>query len=149
MGGRGASFKKEGGKPSYFAETEKAVKLQLQLDYVDLETSKTYDVWIPKSQLDATGRPGEWITKEKVKEFKHPNWGSVAFNPVWRDAKGNSFGAGKTAKEKAYAKENAKKFEAGKKSYNDLIAKAKAHGVKVRVGMKRSTIEAKLKAAGV
>lgn len=51
----------------FFAETEKAVKLAIVIDYVDAEFSKTYQVWVPKSQLQ-NSVPSDWITKQKVRD---------------------------------------------------------------------------------
>lgn len=130
----------------YFAETEKAVKLAIVIDYYNVERTRSYQVWVPKSQLAADGKPGEWITNIKAEEVTDFMIGGMF--ECWEDAEGNCFGPSKTAKELAIAAEKEQKFEAGKKAYNDLIEKAKAAGIKgIRVGMRRATIEAKLAAA--
>ena len=153
--GRGSSGKSSGGgnvvnnRPSYFGETEKAVKLRLTVEDHDLESSRSREVWVPKSQLSDDGRPGEWITNQKAQEFYSARRASTQFEATWTDANGRTFSAGKTAKEQQASQKRQAAFEAGKASYNQLLAFAKSKGVKVRTGMKRSTILKKLEEAGV
>lgn len=153
MGGRGSSGKWSGGggaaKPAYFGETEKAVRLKMTVDDYDLETSKSRMFWVPKSQLADDGRPGQWITSQKAQEFYSRQRPSSQFSATWQDANGKTFSASSTAKEIAQSAQRAARFQTGVKSYNDLIAKAKSMGIKgVRSGMKRSTIEKKIRENG-
>ncbi len=127
----------------YFAETEKAVKLALVIDYVNYEKTKVYHVWVPKSQLAADGKPGEWITSVKVDEVKEKRDGIF---DCWMDADGHGFLPSMTAKELERQAQRTSRFEAACKAYDELIERAKAAGCKVRKGMKRATIEAKLAA---
>lgn len=130
----------------YIAETEKAVKLTIVMRSCKIDKSREYQVWVPKSQLAEDGVPGEWITSVKAEEVSDMMFATVF--SAWHDADGNSFQPSKTAKELERANAREQKFEAGKKAYEELIAKAKAAGVKgIRVGMRRATIEAKLAAA--
>lgn len=66
----------------FFAETEKAVKLAIVIDYVDAEFSKTYQVWVPKSQLQ-DGVPSDWITRQKVRDVAEVRGAEFA---GWRGA---------------------------------------------------------------
>ena len=43
--------------PAYFGETEKAVRLKLEVHDYDLEGTKQRIVYVPKSQLSADGIP--------------------------------------------------------------------------------------------
>lgn len=153
MGGRGSSGKRSGGaiasKPAYFGETEKAVRLRMTVRDYDLETSKSRMFWVPKSQLADDGRPGEWITGQKAQEFYSRQRSLSQFSATWQDANGKTFPASSTAKEIAQSAQRTAKFQAGVRSYNDLIAKAKLMGIKgVCSGMKRSTIEKKIREHG-
>ena len=106
-------------------------------------------MWVPKSQLSDDGRPGEWITDQKAQELYSTRRAKSEYTATWKDANGKEFSAGQTAKEKSDAQARQAAFDAGKASYNALIEYAKAQGIKgVRVGMKRATIEKKIKAAG-
>lgn len=150
MGGRGSSSgigsRSGGGKPKYFGETEKAVSLKISVTDYDLETTRTRTVWVPKSQLASDGRPSEWITEQKAQELYSSRRSSSQYEAKWSDADGKTFSASKSAREIESASRRAKAFEAGKQSYNALIAEAKALGIKgIRVGMKRSTIEEKIR----
>lgn len=150
MGKRGSGSSARGGggsyKPEYFKETEKAVQLKLVVEDVDLEMTRERMVWVPKSQLSDDGRPTNWITEQKVNEMYGGNRSRSQYVAIWNDAKENGFEPGMSAIDKA----RAARFEAGKSNYNALIAKAKAAGVKgVRVGMRTSTIEQKMREAGV
>lgn len=132
-------------KPSYFKETEKAVQLKLTVEDHTLDREISRIVWIPKSQLTEDGKPSNWITEQKANEFYQKGWGSN-YSAIWQDSNGKKFGAGMTQKEKEYAQERTNRFAAGQKSYNELIAKAKDMGIKgIRVGMKRKTIEKKIR----
>lgn len=142
MGGRGSSSGVP--KPKYFAETEKAVKLKIGIDYYTLEKEKDYFVWVPKSQLSKDGRPGQWITNEKAESVTESGWGGGSFS-YWEDASRNVFQPGRTRKEEQAFQARKRRFEAGKKSYEQLVQNAKSMGVKgVRIGMKRKTIERKI-----
>ena len=149
MGGRGGSSgisAQRTQKPAYFGETEKAVSLKITVEDYDLESTKTRTVWVPKSQLAEDGRPSEWITEQKAQEFYSSRRSSSQYSATWEDAKGNTFSASKSAREIESANRRTKAFEAGKQSYNALIAEARSLGIKgVRVGMKRSTIEEKIR----
>lgn len=141
-GAKGASQKPS--KPSYFKESEKAVQLRLRVEDYTLDREHSRIVWVPKSQLSEDGRPSNWITSQKAGEFYQSGRASN-YSATWEDAKGKKFGAGMTQREKEYAQNRQKRFEAGAKSYNDLLAKAKSMGIKgVRKGMKRSTIQRKI-----
>ena len=150
MGGRGAGSGARSSPPFYLGETEKAVKLKIGIDYYDMEKTKEYDVWVPKSQLAADGRPGEWISNAKVQDTDKigRQFGGRGFL-YWKDAQGRTFQPSKTTNEIQAEKKRKKAFEAGQKSYNDLVEQAKKMGVKgVRVGMKRKTIESKIRNFG-
>lgn len=151
MGGRGSSgggggSRSNASKPEYFQETEKAVKLRIIVEDYDLEQTKSRFAWVPKSQLADDGKPGSWITEQKAQEFYSSQRASSQFSVEWQDANGRRFSASMTKKEEERARERARRFQAGVDSYNALIAEAKALGVKgVRVGMKRKTIERKIR----
>ena len=148
MGGRGSSSgiskgsKVDNSKPAYLAETEKAVKLKANYTHRNTGAEFTVEEWIPKSQLSADGKPSLWIMQQKERD-RH------AYLYSWQDKNGKKFGNGLTEREKAYAKKNADNFKAGVKSYNDLLSKAKDMGIKgVRKGMKRKTLEQKIREHG-
>lgn len=136
-------------RPSYFGETEKAVKLRISVEDYDLERTFSREVWVPKSQLSSDGRPGQWITDQKAQQFYQKGRTKSQYEATWTDANGKSFSAGKTEKEQNTADRRTAAFNAGKSSYNELLALAKRRGVKVRVGMKRSTILRKMEEAGI
>lgn len=147
MGGRGSRSGAKIPTPKYFAETAKAVRLKIGIDYYDIEKNVEYDVWVPKSQLSKEGVPGQWISDQKAMDVENDRMGGAMFS-YWKDANGKIYRAGMTEKEKKLQKQREKRFEAGKKSYNQLIEQAKSMGIKgVRVGMRRSTIERKIKEA--
>ena len=142
MGGRGSSSGIS--KPKYFAETAKAVRLKIGIDYYDIEKEREYFVWVPKSQLSKDGRPGQWISEMKADDVIERGHGGATFS-YWQDASKNIFPPGRTMKEEKFFQERKRRFEAGKKSYEQLIQNAKSIGVKgVRIGMKRKTIERKI-----
>lgn len=127
---------------TYFNETEKAVKLRIVVEDYALEKTLSKEVWVPKSQLSSEGIPGEWITDQKAQEFYNSRRSKSEYSVIWKDANGNEFLPGQTEREKINASTRKAAFEAGKESYNELVAYAKKQGIKgVRVGMKRSTIE--------
>lgn len=131
-----------GGVPNYLGQTEKAVKLTIGIDYYNLEKAKEYSVWIPKSQLAKDGRPGEWISRQKASDVAELRYGGGTFS-YWRDGKGLRFKPSKTTKEIEYDRRSKSAL-----NYYDLIKQAKSLNVKgVRVGMKRKTIEEKIKKA--
>lgn len=160
MGGRGGAGVKKSGtnsskkpsKPSYFAETEKAVKLKIRVEDIDLDQEKTRLVWVPKSQLADDGRPGDWITGQKAKEFYSWNRSTSQYHVIWEDASGEKFESSMTAKEKVYAEkekvwieEKIKRLKASEESYKALVDEAKSMGIKgVRIGWKRKTIEKRI-----
>ena len=121
-----------------FAETEKAVKLRIVIDYYNVEKFGTHEVWVPKSQL-RNGEPTEWITSVKTDEVVRRG-GEFSH---WEDADGVVIPVAGAAERQA-------KFDAACRAYDALIERAKAAGIKgVRKGLKRATIEAKLTAAGI
>ena len=150
---------------SYMKETEKAVMLQMVIE-VEIAPKGGFvsslvrdriwfeNVWIPKSQLSDTGRPSEWITKQKKDDIITKNLPENAqilrLNSFFRDANQKRISSELTKKEKQWKKErekeSAKRLEAGKKRYNSLVAKARASGVKGRLtGLKSETIIKKMK----
>lgn len=140
---------KEVSRPKYLGETEKAVKLKMTVEDYDLETSRSRDVWIPKTQLSDDGVPGQWITEQKAQEFYQSGRRSPgSYGAYYSDAEGKKFNSSYTAKEKEYAKQRAESFKQGQNSYNELVQRAKDMGIKgVRVGMKRKTLEQKIRDA--
>lgn len=148
--GRGSSGKATPSqKPAYISESPKAVKLRISVEDHILERTLSREVWVPKSQLSDDGRPGEWITDQKAQELYSTRRAKSEYTATWKDANGKEFSSGQTAKEKNNAQAKQAAFDAGKASYNALVAYAKAQGIKgVYVGLKRSTIEKKIKAAG-
>lgn len=84
----------------YFAETEKAVKLQIAVEYVDAEFTKRYFVWVPKSQLEANGMPKDWITGKKVQEVSEYRGAEFA---GWIGADNVAAGCGKHDFSKLFA----------------------------------------------
>lgn len=145
-GKSGLTRKAEMRKPEYFGETEKAVSLKLMVTDVDLEQTRTRTVWVPKSQLAEDGKPSMWITGQKAQEFYSYGRSSGNIEAMWEDAAGNRFSASFTEREIANAKNRAARISAGVSSYNSLIEHAKELGIKgIRKGMKRSTIEEKIK----
>lgn len=147
MGGRGSSSGAKVSPPKYLAESAKAVKLKIGIDYYDIEKNVEYDVWVPKSQLSKEGIPGSWISDQKLMDVKNERMGGAMFS-YWKDANGKIYRGGMTEQEKKFQKQRERRFEAGKKSYNQLVDQAKSMGIKgVRVGMRRSTIERKIKEA--
>lgn len=150
MGGRGGSsgISNNVSKPSYFKESEKAVQLKINVTDYDLEQTRSRTVWVPKSQLAENGRPSEWITNQKAQEFYSGGRARGSFEATWEDASGKKFSASKTSKEIEYDKKRQAKYNAGVKSYNDLVSEAKALGIKgARVGLKRSTLLQKINEA--
>ena len=130
----------------YFAETEKAVKLKIVVDYYNFEKTKSYFCWIPKTQLSENGVPGEWISSQKAADVNEFMLGGSLVEG-WEDADGIFYKVEKTAKELEQEAAQEARFEAGCKAYEELLAKAKALGIKgVRVGMRKATIEAKIAA---
>lgn len=150
MGGRGGSSGLSASNatksnPSYFSETEKAVQLKITVYDYDLEERKSRMVWVPKSQLNEEGKPTRWITNQKAQEF-YSGWGyernSSQFSTTWEDSNGKRFEAGMTQKQK----EQKAYRDASRKPYYELVQEAKKMGIKgIRVGMKRKTIEEKIK----
>lgn len=126
----------------YIAETEKAVRLSILIDFVHLEVVKSFEVWVPKSQLAENGVPGQWITAQKFNELS--TQGGALF-VAWMDADGVRYDAGYTDRENESESRRSAAFESGKKSYEELIEKARSLGIKgVRSGMRRATIEEKI-----
>ena len=90
--------------------------------------------------------PSEWISKVKAQDVAEFMYGGCVF-VCWNDADGVSYRAEKTAKELEQEAAQEARFEAGCKAYEELLARAKALGIKgVRVGMRKATIEAKIAA---
>lgn len=146
MGGRGApsGIKRT---PEYFGETDKAVKLKIIVHDYDYESTKQRIVFVPRSQLSSEGVPGEWITEQKAQEFYSSRRSKSQYSAVWEDANGKQYAVGQTDKEKQQAAQRQSSMAKAIQSYNDLVAEAKALGIKgVRKGMKRSTIQAKIDA---
>lgn len=73
----------------YFAETEKAVKLELVVDFYNLERGGRFKVWVPKSQLDEYGWPKPWISARKVEEVGRGKGGATL--EMWVDANNNGY----------------------------------------------------------
>ena len=115
-------------KPVYKAESEKAVKLTIAIDYYNADRTKEYDVWVPKSQLADDGRPGAWISDAKVNDVLDPRMGGGMFN-YWKDADGNKFQPSKTARyiEFEQKRANTPAGKRAKKSFDNIF---KSLGVK-------------------
>jgi hypothetical protein len=115
-------------KPVYKAESEKAVKLTIAIDYYNADRTKEYDVWVPKSQLADDGRPGAWISNAKVNDVLEPRMGGGMFN-YWKDADGNKFQPSKTARDVEVEQKRADSptQKKAQKSFNNIF---KALGVK-------------------
>lgn len=146
MGGRGGSSGNTVSRPSYFGESEKAVQLRLTVEDYDLDQTRSRTVWVPKSQLADDGRPSNWITQQKAQEFYNHSRSASSYAATWEDAKGKRFSASATRTEKAREQARKERFNAGAQSYNQLVQQAKAMGIKgIRVGMKRKTIEKKIR----
>lgn len=150
FGGRGGSSGlsshsgKTMNKPSYFKETEKAVQLKLTVEDYTTEDVISKLVYVPKSQLSEDGKPGEWITRQKVGEFYDRQF-VPDHKATWSDASGKEFSPSMTKKEVENAKKRGAAFKSGQNSYNELVAEAKRLGVKgARVGMKRTTLQKKI-----
>lgn len=159
MGGRGAnsgmgkhpygseyeSKRAKAKYPAYFGETEKAVRLKLEVHDYDLEGTKQRIVYVPKSQLSADGIPGEWITGQKAQEFYRFDRSRTQYSATWIDANGKRYESGQTAREKEQTARRQNAIAKGAESYNALLAEAKSLGIKgIRKGMKRKTIQAKI-----
>lgn len=143
MGGRGGTGRQT---VSYYSQTEKAVKLKIIVDDFDTEQTKSRIVWVPKSQLTNDGKPSLWITEQKAQEFYSSRRATGNYEVKWEDAKGRSFNAAPTRNELEKAQHRQERFNAGAKAYNDLVAEAKALGIKgIRAGMRRKTIEDKIR----
>ena len=150
MGGRGSgsgissnqsSFSST---PAYALETEKAIRMKLSVEDYTLDQERSRYVWVPKSQLSENGVPGEWITEQKTAEFYQSGMTSP-HKSTWIDENGKEYAHKRTASEQSRFQQRQYAYNAGRQSYNELIAEAKRRGVKgVCVGMKRSTIERKL-----
>ena len=135
-------------KPKYLGETEKAVKLKMTVEDHDLESSRSRDVWIPKTQLSDDGIPGQWITDQKTQEFYTSRRAAGSYDVYYSDADGKKISPSMTAKEKEYAQQRAERFKQGQDDYNALLQQAKDMGIKgVRVGMKRKTLMQKIQDA--
>lgn len=131
-------------KPAYFKETEKAVQLKLTVEDYTTEQVISKLVYVPKSQLSEDGKPGEWITRQKVGEFYNGRY-VPDHSATWSDANGKDFSSSMTKKEVENAKKRGAAFKSGQNSYNELVAEAKRLGVKgARVGMKRTTLQKKI-----
>ncbi len=121
-----------------FRETEKAVELEMVLDFYDVEKTVSRKVWIPKSQI-RDGKVTAWILAAKTEDVR-------SFAAVAGGCFGNLYDSDGVLVETA----ESEKFRKGCENYSRLIELAKNAGVKgVRVGLRRATIEAKLAAAGV
>lgn len=146
MGGRGGSSGNVVSRPSYFGESEKAVQLRLTVEDYDLEQTRSRTVWVPKSQLADDGRPSNWITQQKAQEFYSNSRSANSYSAIWEDANGKKFSASATRAETARMQARQERFNAGVQSYNQLLQQAKEMGIKgVRVGMKRKTLEQKIR----
>jgi len=122
-----------------FKETEKAIQLEMVFDFFNIERTFKRKVWIPKSQLK-NGLPTGWIFNKKKEEeelnFSTNFGGCIAY---LYDADG-----------KEVETTDDERMRKGRENYERLVKLAKENGVKgVRVGLKRTTIEEKLNAAGV
>lgn len=115
-------------KPAYKAESEKAVKLTIAIDYYNAERTKEYDVWVPKSQLADDGRPGAWISNAKVDDVIEPRYGGGMFN-YWKDADGKTFQPSKTARDIEFEQKSAES-PAGRKTKKSFDRIFKTLGVK-------------------
>jgi hypothetical protein len=101
-------------KPTYLAESEKAVKLTIGIDYFNVERTKEYTVWVPKSQLADDGRPGSWISSAKANDVIDPRYGGGMFD-YWKDADGKTFQPSKTARDIEFEQKRAES-PAGRKT---------------------------------
>lgn len=134
----------------YIRETERAVCLKLVVEDYDTEQTRVAQVWVPKSQLSENGVPGVWITEQKVSEFYASPRTSSQYVAHWESASGKLYDPELTEREAKTAERRLARIAEGINSYNDLLSKAKAAGIKgIRKGMRRETIVQKMKAAGI
>jgi hypothetical protein len=142
-----------GKKPryQYLGETEKAVKVKASF-YVEYAPSggfvsslvrdKQFDteMWIPKSQVNKDGSVSEWIYKQKMQEAEDKALSRVLDYQVLDRKLTLSDARGREIKQdNAITK---KKFAAGAKKHDALIAEAKKLGVSgVRQNLKSSTLQ--------
>lgn len=139
MGGKRASENQKKFRPEPLGESPRAVQFEVQFSRMDTGDEYKKLVWVPKTQLTDEGHPSSWIEQQKQKDER-------AYVMAWYDKQGRRFGSGMTQKEKEYASKRQERFSAGQKSYNELVQQAKDMGIKgVRVGMKRKTIEEKIR----
>lgn len=129
-------------------ETDKAYAVRNQT-YHDAKETALYDIKeTTQAQRDLlrNGSSLTWLPKSHA----HSHDGHVVSATRWMSKeKGLDTHEGK-ARQSEYDKKNEERFNAGVQRYNDLIALAKASGVKgVRSGMRTTTIKDKMRAAGV
>jgi len=129
-------------------ETDKAYAVRNQA-YHDAKETALYDIKeTTQAQRDMlrNGSSLTWFPKSGSHVHNGhliSSWGKLARE------KGLETHEGK-ARQSEYDKKNEERFNAGVQRYNDLIALAKASGVKgVRSGMRTTTIKDKMRAAGV
>lgn len=129
-------------------ETDKAYAVRNQA-YLDAKETALYDIKeTTQAQRDMlrNGSSLTWFPKSGSHVHNGhliSSWGKLARE------KGLETHEGK-ARQSEYDKKNEERFNAGVQRYNDLIALAKASGVKgVRSGMRTTTIKDKMRAAGV
>lgn len=156
MGGRGGSSKGgigrggsgESSRPSYISETDKAVKLSLSVEDYDLGTTKTRDVWIPKSQLDEQGRPSQWITQQKAQEFYQSGRNASQFGTTFKDAGGREVKTGATKSERERATKEIQRYQSNMSKRDGLFEQAKSLGIKTSSRMKSDTLREKIEKKG-
>lgn len=136
-----------------FRETEKAIEIKAYISatvapqggFVSSMTSEIdtgINVWIPKSQIE-NGNISEWIAKGKRSELidkilsRYPNGEIIHSEVTFNDAKGRVIKVAKTAKERKFADERAKKIA---NMRSELLKQAKTNGHTVRSNLKTSTL---------
>jgi hypothetical protein len=120
----------------YIRETDRAVCLKLVVEDYDTEQTRAAQVWVPKSQLSTFGVPGMWITEQKVADLYGNPRSASQYEARWESADGSLHAPELTEREAQAAEKRATRIAQGVSSYNDLMAKAKAAGVKgIRKGM--------------
>ena len=162
MGGRAGGGARGGGgaagkpKYTYLAESDKAVKVKLSMyaEYApqggfvsSMVRDKTIntEVWIPKSQM-VKGEPTTWIMNAKATEiaerFTPMNGRVLSKSATFMDANNKVFKGSESAMSRKIRLEKQKKFNAGVKKHDALVAQAKAMGIKgIHSHMKSSTLQ--------
>ena len=160
MGARSGGGARGGGgsrqKYEYIAESDKAVKIKMNL-YAEYapnggfvssmvkDKSISTEVWIPKSQM-VKGQPSTWIMGVKAQEvaekYTPMNGRVLRKSATFMDKNNKVFTGAESKMSRKIRLDKERKFKAGVKKHDALVAQAKSMGIKgVHSHMKTSTLQ--------